>query len=111
MFPYRMPASPGVKTAIDNMSVDVGSMSIVLPLSSPIPTLDMYELGITQNIVAIVAENAGDRPVKRITQEIGQLSAIMADAIEFCFDVCNKGMVLEGATLEILEIPGLGKCR
>ena len=29
----------------------------------------------------------------------------------FCFDVCTQGTVLEGATLEIIKIPGLGKCR
>lgn len=71
----------------------------------------MHELGITQNIVAIVAENAKEKSVKRVTLEIGELSAIMSDAIEFCFDVCSKGTVLEGAKLEIIKIPGLGKCR
>ncbi|NEP83425.1 MAG: hydrogenase maturation nickel metallochaperone HypA [Okeania sp. SIO3B3] len=71
----------------------------------------MHELGITQNIVGIVAENAHDKTVKRVTLEIGELSAIMSDALEFCFDICSKGTVLEGATLEIIKIPGLGKCR
>ncbi|NEP83423.1 MAG: hydrogenase maturation nickel metallochaperone HypA, partial [Okeania sp. SIO3B3] len=56
----------------------------------------MHELGITQNIVAIVAENAQDKTVKRVTLEIGELSAIMSDALEFCFDICSKGTVLEG---------------
>ena len=73
--------------------------------------LFMHELGITQNIVAIVQENARGAPVKRVTLEIGQLSAIMADAIRFCFDICCEGTILEGATLEIMEVPGLGKCR
>ncbi|WP_013321759.1 hydrogenase maturation nickel metallochaperone HypA [Gloeothece verrucosa] len=71
----------------------------------------MHELGITQNIVAIVSEHARGVPVKRVTLEIGQLSAIMPEAIRFCFDVCCQDTVLEGATLEIVEIPGLGKCR
>lgn len=71
----------------------------------------MHELGITQTIVAIVAEHAGGNLVKRVTLEIGQLSAVEPDAIRFCFDVCCQGTVLEGATLEIIEIPGLGRCR
>ncbi|MDF5722060.1 MAG: hydrogenase maturation nickel metallochaperone HypA [Rhizonema sp. PD37] len=71
----------------------------------------MHELGITQNIVAIVAENAQDKKVKRVLLEIGKLSAIMPDAISFCFDICTLGTVLEGATLEILETPGLARCR
>ncbi len=71
----------------------------------------MHELGITQNIVAIVGEHAGGAKVKRVLLEIGKLSAIMPDAISFCFDVCSQGTVLEGAKLEIQEIPGLGRCR
>lgn len=71
----------------------------------------MHELGITQNIVAIVTENAKGAKVQRVLLEIGKLSAIMPDAIRFCFDICTQDTVLEGATLEILEIPGLAKCR
>jgi hydrogenase nickel incorporation protein HypA/HybF len=70
----------------------------------------MHELGITKNIVAIVSEHAHGLKVKRVLLEIGQLSAIMPDAIRFCFDICSQGTVLEGAKLEILEIAGLGKC-
>ncbi|MEH2047593.1 hydrogenase maturation nickel metallochaperone HypA [Nostoc sp.] len=70
----------------------------------------MHELGITQNIVAIVTEHAKGVKVQRVLLEIGKLSAIMPDAIRFCFDICTPGTVLEGATLEILEIPGLAKC-
>ncbi|ABA24204.1 Hydrogenase expression/synthesis, HypA [Trichormus variabilis ATCC 29413] len=71
----------------------------------------MHELGITQNIVAIVNEYAHGAKVRRVLLEIGKLSAIMPDAIKFCFDICSQGTVLEGAVLEILEIPGLAKCR
>ncbi|NEP43735.1 MAG: hydrogenase maturation nickel metallochaperone HypA [Okeania sp. SIO2H7] len=71
----------------------------------------MHELGITENIVAIVAEHAEHSTVKRLTLEIGQLSAIMPEAIRFCFDICSKNTVLEGATLEIIQTPGKAKCR
>ncbi|MBN3958552.1 hydrogenase maturation nickel metallochaperone HypA [Nostoc sp. NMS8] len=71
----------------------------------------MHELGITQNIVAIVTENAKGAKVQRVLLQIGKLSAIMPDAIRFCFDICTQGTVLEGAILEIIEIPGLAKCR
>lgn len=70
----------------------------------------MHELGITENIVTIVSENAGDNKVKRIWLEIGKLTAIMPDAIRFCFDVCSKDTPLEGAALVIEEIPGRGRC-
>ncbi|GET35461.1 hydrogenase maturation nickel metallochaperone HypA [Microseira wollei] len=71
----------------------------------------MHELGITQNIVAIVAEHAKGTKVQRVTLEIGKLTAIMPDAIRFCFDVCCQGTIIEGAELEIIEIPGLAICR
>ncbi|MEO1095130.1 MAG: hydrogenase maturation nickel metallochaperone HypA [Cyanobacteria bacterium J06638_28] len=71
----------------------------------------MHELGITHNIVAIATEHAQGAKVHRITLEIGQLTAIMADAIRFCFDVCAEGTPLAGAKLEIIERPGIGQCR
>ena len=71
----------------------------------------MHELGITQNIVAIASEYADGAKVRRVSLEIGQLSAILPDSIRFCFDVCCQGTLLEGATLEIIETPGLGRCR
>jgi len=71
----------------------------------------MHEFGITENIVAIVAERAGARRVRRLTLEIGKLSAIMPDAIRFCFDVCAEKTVLQGALLEIQEIDGRGICK
>ncbi len=70
----------------------------------------MHELSITQNIVSIVAEKAENSNVRQVTLEIGKFSAVLPDAIRFCFDIVTKGTVAEGAELEILEIPGIGKC-
>ena len=71
----------------------------------------MHELGITQNIVSIVVEHSQGKKVQRVLLEIGKLSAIMPDAVKFCFDICSQGTVLEKANLEIIEIPGLAVCR
>jgi hydrogenase nickel incorporation protein HypA/HybF len=71
----------------------------------------MHELGITQNIVAIVAEHAAGRRVARIAVDIGKLSGVMSDAVRFCFDVVAHGTCVEGAALEIKEIEGRGRCR
>ena len=70
----------------------------------------MHEMGITQSIVAIVAEQAAGRKVTRVTLEIGKLAAIMPDAIRFCFDVVAKGSALDGAVLDIIEVPGRARC-
>jgi hydrogenase nickel incorporation protein HypA/HybF len=71
----------------------------------------MHELGIAQSIVEIACEYARGARVRRVSLEIGQLTAISADAIEFCFEACCLGTVLEGASLEIREIPCLARCR
>ena len=71
----------------------------------------MHELSITLNIVAIVSERAKGAKVTRVTLEVGKLSAVVPDAIRFCFDLVTEGTVLEGAELVVLEIPGLGRCR
>jgi hydrogenase nickel incorporation protein HypA/HybF len=71
----------------------------------------MHELGITENIVAIACERANNQPIEKLTLVIGQLTAIMPDAIKFCFDVCSENTLLAGAELEILEIAGLAKCQ
>ena len=61
-------------------------------------------MGITQNIVSIVSEKAGYSKVSKVVLKIGKLSAVMPEAIRFCFDVCTKNTVLDGAELEIREI-------
>ena len=71
----------------------------------------MHELGITQSIVEICTEQAAGARVIRVTLEIGKLSAILPDAIRFCFDVCTQGTELEGTQLQIVEVPGRGRCR
>lgn len=70
----------------------------------------MHEMGITQSIVAIVAEQAAGRKVTRVTLEIGKLAAVMPAAIRFCFDVVAQGSALDGASLDIIEVPGSGRC-
>ena len=70
----------------------------------------MHELGITQNIVNIVSEHAGDARVSRVLLEIGQLSMVVPDAIRFCFDIVSKDTMLEGAELQINEIAGRARC-
>src|SRR6266850_2452421 len=71
----------------------------------------MHELGITQEIVFIACERAGAARIKRLVVEIGKLSAVLPDSVRFCFDLCSKDTPADGATLEIIATPGLGRCR
>ena len=71
----------------------------------------MHELGLTQEILEIVTQRAGEGKVKRVVLEIGKLSCVLPDAIRFCFDQCAAGTPAEGAELEIVQPPGQGRCR
>ncbi len=70
----------------------------------------MHELGITRNLVAIVSEQARGKRVLRVWLEIGERSALMPDAVRFCFDVVAQGTVLEGAKLDILPVAAGLQC-
>ena len=70
----------------------------------------MHELGITRNVVAIAEEHAQGKKVKRILLEIGANSAIMPEAIRFCFDICNQNTLSAQAELEIIETKALAQC-
>ncbi len=70
----------------------------------------MHELAITQSIVEAVCEVAGKVRVTRVRLEIGRLAGIIPDSICFCFDLCAKSTVLEGAALQIHEVEGRARC-
>ncbi|SIN71153.1 hydrogenase nickel incorporation protein HypA/HybF [Singulisphaera sp. GP187] len=70
----------------------------------------MHELGIAQAIVEMICEHSGGARVTRVVLEIGKLSAVLPDAVRFCFDLCVEGTPMEGACLVILETPGLARC-
>ena len=67
----------------------------------------MHELSVTQSIVEICAEHAGGARVTRVTLEVGAEAAIVPDALQFCFELCAQDTALQGAQLEIVEVPGL----
>ena len=73
----------------------------------------MHELGITQSIVEIAEKTARDEGAEKVlsvTIEIGELSGVIPDAVEFCYEACVQETLLEGSKLEINFIPGLGTC-
>ena len=71
----------------------------------------MHEMAITQSVVSTVAERCAGRDVEQVTLVVGRLSGVVADSVAFCFEVCTMGTVLEGATLEIVDVDGAARCR
>lgn len=70
----------------------------------------MHELSIMQGVVEVCEQHCGGRPVLAVTLEIGALSGVVPDALEFCFEVATKGTLLEGARLAIDRIAATGFC-
>ena len=77
-------------------------------------TRTLHELSLTQNLIEIAEEHArreNATVITSVTIEIGALSGVMPEAVEFAFEACTKDTLAEGATLEIRRIPALGRCQ
>jgi hydrogenase nickel incorporation protein HypA/HybF len=71
----------------------------------------MHELAITQSVVDMVAERTGGRQVSLVRLEVGGLSGVVPNAMEFCYELLIGGTPLEGSTLVIEQTPGAAHCR
>lgn len=71
----------------------------------------MHELALMEDLVTTVQDRIEEGRVTRVFLDVGRLTCVAPDALRFCFEVCAKDTRLEGATLEINEIPGRARCR
>ncbi len=73
----------------------------------------MHELTIATNIRKVVEESLKDKRVKvrKIRLQVGKLTAVVPDSLRFCFQFVIEGTPVEGAELEIQEIPVKGRCK
>jgi len=70
----------------------------------------MHELSIALRVVEHVSESVGPARVLRLVLEVGALTAVVPDAIRFCFESCARDTRCENATLDIVVVPGRGQC-
>jgi hydrogenase nickel incorporation protein HypA/HybF len=73
----------------------------------------VHEMALTESIVEIAVEaakNQGADKVTRVFVEIGELSCVEPEALQFCFAAVAAGTLAEGASLEIERIAGAGWC-
>jgi hydrogenase nickel incorporation protein HypA/HybF len=74
----------------------------------------MHEMTIAMSIVEILCNKAAEENAKRINYvllNIGSLSGVMTDALEFCFEAATKNTIAEGAELKINHINGKAVCK
>jgi len=73
----------------------------------------MHELSIAVEIVELAekeAAKAGAKKISSIELEIGSISGIMMDALDFAWPVATKGTMLENAKKVIHKVKGKAKC-
>jgi hydrogenase nickel incorporation protein HypA/HybF len=70
----------------------------------------VHELALMESVVDAVIEQIGEERVAIVRLEIGELSGVAVDAMRFSFDVCVRGTSLDGASLDIVSIPGRARC-
>jgi hydrogenase nickel incorporation protein HypA/HybF len=71
----------------------------------------MHELAIVEGIISGVRERVGEARVTRVLLEVGLLSGVVPDSLRFFFEACTQDTALQGAAVEIDEIPAEGRCR
>jgi hydrogenase nickel incorporation protein HypA/HybF len=74
----------------------------------------MHELGIAQNILEIVQQSVPKdqaKSVRDIRIRIGQLSGIVPDSLDFCFNAIINNTDMQQARLSIELISTLSQCK
>ena len=71
----------------------------------------MHELAIAESVVHIASRHADGRQVTKVYLKVGHLRQVVPSALAFSFELVAQGTPVEGAELEMEEIPVTGKCR
>lgn len=73
----------------------------------------MHELSVAKNIIDIASQYASQHQVEHITGldvEVGDLSGVVMEALEFAMEEAVKNTLFEGATIHLIPVPGQGQC-
>jgi len=73
----------------------------------------MHELSIIQSMIPQIEEflvQGNYKKVNKILLEVGVMSGVVQDALEFAYDICVKGTAIEGSELSIRMVPVTASC-
>lgn len=71
----------------------------------------MHEFDLSSAVVATVRKHAAERKVTHVTLRIGRLRQVVRDTLEFYIAIVGRDTVVEGATIEIIDVPAVLRCR
>ena len=73
----------------------------------------MHEFSIAMDIVDIAISYATKEEASRVKEieiEVGQLSGVVMEALEFSLEAAVKGTILEKALRNLIIVPGKARC-
>ncbi|MBR8833389.1 MAG: hydrogenase maturation nickel metallochaperone HypA [Stigonema ocellatum SAG 48.90 = DSM 106950] len=73
----------------------------------------MHEVGMMQNILdaAVVrAKDEGAQHIRIVQMRVGEASGVVADSLEFAFDITKKGTIASDAKLQVENVPVVCYC-
>ncbi|HOC81774.1 MAG: hydrogenase nickel incorporation protein [Synergistetes bacterium ADurb.Bin155] len=73
----------------------------------------MHELSLVGAVVESLEEMAmekGWKKVTKVTLRIGRMRQVIPEVMIFSFSVVTEGTIMEGSSLEILEVPLMSRC-
>ena len=73
----------------------------------------MHEMSLCEGVLQILESEAGKQGfnrVKAVWLEIGELSSVEPEAMLFSFDAVTRDSLADGATLNIIRVPGQAWC-
>lgn len=73
----------------------------------------MHEMSLAESVLQLIEDAARQQQfstVSTVWLEIGQLSGVEVEAMQFCFDAVTRDSIAQGASLKIVPLPGTGWC-
>ncbi len=73
----------------------------------------MHEMSLCESVVRILQKEARQRSFRRVKVvrlQVGALSCVMPEALDFCFRVVSRGTLAEDALLDLVRLPGVAWC-
>ncbi len=70
----------------------------------------MHELALADAVVQICCDNASGGAVRKVELKVGRLRQVVPEALAFSFALVAEGTPVEGAELEIEEVPARVVC-
>lgn len=75
--------------------------------------MKVHEMAIVSNMLSVIESNAEENKmekVKRVKVVIGELSGVVIDSLEFCWQISTENTFMEDAEFVVEKKPALALC-